>query len=190
MRTRIGKTVLLLSLVTALGCAALWPRSYTRGDGVLLFGGRAGTAAAASCQGVSVICVSNVNVGPERTFTVQGVSADAEELTAAREEIAEPMQHKWERWSFAAGFADRGTIGVPGAWHAVLVVPHWFWLTLSLPAPALWARRTIRTMRRARRGLCPECGYDLRATTSGQCPECGRAVVTAPSTRMVDTAGS
>lgn len=34
--------------------------------------------------------------------------------------------------------------------------------------------RMTRENERARRGLCPRCGYDLRATGAGDvCPECG-----------------
>ena len=41
-------------------------------------------------------------------------------------------------------------------------------------APLLLARHRRRARRRAARGLCPRCGYDLRATP-GRCPECGHA---------------
>ena len=55
----------------------------------------------------------------------------------------------------------------------VVGAPHWA-VCLLLAAPVVgigWAR----TRRRARgAGLCPACGYDLRATPD-RCPECGAA---------------
>jgi hypothetical protein len=35
-----------------------------------------------------------------------------------------------------------------------------------------------RAPRRQRRGLCPNCGYDLTGNVSGVCPECGTPVKT------------
>jgi predicted amidophosphoribosyltransferase len=48
-------------------------------------------------------------------------------------------------------------------------------------APPLWGLLTLkRRLRRRRRerGLCPQCGYDLRGSRdSGRCPECGTGFV-------------
>ncbi len=49
-----------------------------------------------------------------------------------------------------------------------------FWLTVLVLAifPAILIRQIIRASRRSISGLCPTCGYDLRATPD-RCPECG-----------------
>ena len=67
-------------------------------------------------------------------------------------------------------------LGGPHHWE--LALPAWLLVALTLPLPA-WRTRGVlrdrRRRRRARRGLCPSCGYDLRATP-GRCPECGMRV--------------
>jgi len=61
-----------------------------------------------------------------------------------------------------------------GEGHA-LAIPFWLPLLFALVLP-IWAGlqrlRQHRRQRRRARGLCAQCGYDLRAT-SGRCPECG-----------------
>jgi hypothetical protein len=55
----------------------------------------------------------------------------------------------------------------------LVALPCWLLACLSaiFPSIAIWRHRKAR--RRARQGLCPRCGYDLRATPE-RCPECGR----------------
>jgi hypothetical protein len=56
-----------------------------------------------------------------------------------------------------------------------LYVPYWLLTTLTLALPLGCTVSHIRRQtatRRHRAGLCPTCGYDLRATPT-RCPECG-----------------
>jgi hypothetical protein len=57
---------------------------------------------------------------------------------------------------------------------------HWLLVALLALAPAARAARRLRDRHRRRRqlGLCPSCGYDLRATPD-RCPECGTPTVPA-----------
>ena len=51
--------------------------------------------------------------------------------------------------------------------------PHWFVALFLLIIPAFWVIKKCRSRVRRADGLCPTCGYDLRATPD-RCPECGR----------------
>jgi hypothetical protein len=56
---------------------------------------------------------------------------------------------------------------------AHLAMPFWFLVALLAPYPGLSFVRWLRRRRRAKRGQCLECGYNLMANVSGACPECG-----------------
>lgn len=53
-----------------------------------------------------------------------------------------------------------------------VIFPHWAALLPATVVPAGWLVRHRNRQRRRGRGLCPGCGYDLRATPE-RCPECG-----------------
>jgi hypothetical protein len=58
------------------------------------------------------------------------------------------------------------------AWWFIIVI-----LGLPLLLPVILSKKRLHR-RRLRQGLCPECGYDLRATPT-RCPECGWSAATA-----------
>ena len=79
-----------------------------------------------------------------------------------------------DRYISVAGFHyARG--GQGGEACRLLLVPRWsvfplFAAGLAAPAAAVWLRRRAALAKAA--GLCPACGYDLRASPE-RCPECG-----------------
>ena len=64
--------------------------------------------------------------------------------------------------------------------YAVVAVPYWALLLATAAPPAFSLRARLRRRVRLRRGQCPACGYDLRASPGG-CPECGPAPAAAPA---------
>ena len=54
-------------------------------------------------------------------------------------------------------------------------VPMWASCLATAGLPLAWVSIRLRAARQAGAGLCPRCGYDLRATPD-RCPECGTQV--------------
>lgn len=77
------------------------------------------------------------------------------------------FEFEWQDW---------GEMGVSGwkrgARSRVIGVPSALVLPLLALFPVRHFRRCAVVRRRARSGLCLECGYDLRSTPQ-RCPECG-----------------
>jgi hypothetical protein len=61
-------------------------------------------------------------------------------------------------------------------------VPFWPIAVVMSAIPVIWFVRLVRRVMRDHAGLCPSCGYDLRATPE-RCPECG--TVTSGNTSRV-----
>ena len=166
----------------------LWVRSCRTMDEAAAVDGANVLRAAVSYRGAVHL------VRAENNSTPRGVTWDRYEVPARESGgvLFSPDDEAW-RW---LGFARFGAppaaavragprIGAAAAGRRRLVAPWLFtrpYQAISLPSwPARAAtavpaaaviRRLVRRARRARRGLCPGCGYDLRAT-EGRCPECG-----------------
>jgi hypothetical protein len=70
------------------------------------------------------------------------------------------------------GFFYSAAIDDDGTSSRWFIVPFWAVASLTVPLPLAWGIRRWKGKRRKRPGLCPSCGYDLRATPD-RCSECG-----------------
>ena len=93
-----------------------------------------------------------------------------------RERVAHYYLDGWCQWRLLGFGFGRGTFGTgittgeQTSYH--VVVPQWALAAVCLVAPGARGVALLRRRRRGRGGMCPNCGYDLRATP-GRCPECG-----------------
>ena len=74
------------------------------------------------------------------------------------------------RTIYVSASTGKPFVSVAKSYRAVEVP--WWWLVLAFALePAAWLAAHRRAAARGRRGLCPQCGYDLRATLE-RCPGC------------------
>ncbi len=86
-----------------------------------------------------------------------------------------PKSTFWNRFGFhqyetghGASFYDARIKGI--------AFPAWLPVVMFAIPPAMWVIFWRRRRRRRGIGLCPQCGYDIRATPQ-RCPECGRVAL-------------
>ena len=78
-----------------------------------------------------------------------------------------------------AGFGHFHVQGREMGWTEIRV-PYWSVVLAAATAPVTTAAGWLRRRGRRKPGVCPSCGYDLRATPD-RCPECGAAASVIPS---------
>jgi len=169
----VGNGAVALSLLLCVGVCVLWVRSYRVGDYVARHEPRATSGGAGSSRGLLMF------------WSFRKTSGMAADDPAGWRYVAgrPPVQVGWLLSDVEpqAGYSVAGLgmhrWGGPGfgADVAQAMAPHWFIALSAAVLPASAAQRAFRRRRgRAgyRLGLCPVCGYDLRASP-GRCPECG-----------------
>jgi len=193
VKRRAFNIVSALSLLLCVAVAVLWVRSYWASDAIYVMRWEDEEQLTFFTQDVLVVGRGGVGFsrrvesGDRGTFR-NDVEAGSKARGWAihspqwlRREAKYPQFHvlstdvptwfHWRRWA-------RGDFkGRPGTqyWYD-LIVPLWCLVLPFAVAPLLWMNGWRRRRRRNRRGLCPSCGYDLRATLE-RCPECGMAKV-------------
>ena len=162
MRRRLLNLAVALSLILCVATISLWVRSYFMYD--LWIARPWGTySSAESWRGD--ITISHVRNRPHLSLSGREQMWRWRGFRLGRGPIRfYPARHASEpATEYSGPYSDGYTVGAP----------HWFIVLMSvvLPARRLWTRLRTRT----NRGLCPSCGYDLRATPD-RCPECGAEV--------------
>jgi hypothetical protein len=148
----------VVSLLLCLAVCVLWVRSYFRRDMLVTYPGDGTSRGIGSNRGILLVMWTTAGMPPPPTGKQWDFDAGPLEPSWA---VPFALRFGFGRHTFAGG---QQFLFVP---HAAIAVPSGLLAALS------WSRQR-RLRRHALAGLCPACGYDLRATPD-RCPECGAA---------------
>jgi hypothetical protein len=174
VRRLLANSAATLSLVFLVATLLLWLRSYWVRD-IVGFGRQGGNCHLVQSILGRVHLLSSLDGGCEGGLTHSADRLGASPLWNGGMSGYPQTIH----WCLGCGYGMH--VGylmpmgqVPGVvtHDRLIVVPYAHVAIAFAIAPALWLRSDLRRSRRTRRGHCPACGYDLRATPD-RCPECG-----------------
>ena len=172
----------IASLLPCLAVAGVWVRSHWVRDWVR-FQAVHGGAAFSRDRGEALTYPGVLYVALYRT------NYAADSTPGLREGVARDDGVRWDTldgrgWNpyFATraqrmGFMYQQSGSTLGAGFATthVAAPFWALALATAVVPVLRILRRVLRRRLQRRGLCPSCGYDLRASPE-RCPECGEVV--------------
>ncbi len=150
MQRRLARLAVIASTAMAVALGALWVRGFFVRDRIALpFVGR-------------YYVISNF---PDHLYI------DSDPAWNGARDSAEFGLHQYP---VVARYLEVRLVPRAGGWS--LGLPIWLPLLFALALPGWACGRLLRRRLRYAEGLCPQCGYDLRASPE-RCPECGRVVV-------------
>jgi hypothetical protein len=163
-----------VSVVLCVATVALWVRSYVLWESVFH------QNTDALHRRWSAVCFGNGSGG--LSFGVQQIDFVAPGMAEQRFNSLRPFtyfrtppQKRWTEGPLWLRFGtDRSSRSDAVLSTTGVLIPHWLVVLLTGVLPVFMSCGWLRRRARRRHGLCPTCGYDLRATPE-RCPECGTA---------------
>ena len=181
MRRRLLNLLTAISVLLCVAVCVLWVRSYWQSD-CLFFWNTRGQWAAETSAGYLSFETSNIHGGDAGVCRLVTPSAS---VAFHRRVMRSQAVHSFAGFVYAVDVRPSSAVGLtpelesrgirtpPGTltrrfWY----LPMWAAFILTSAPAFLLLRPRLAVRRRRSRGLCPRCGYDLRATPD-RCPECG-----------------
>jgi hypothetical protein len=168
-------TLAALSFLLCLASIVLWLRSYWYRD-ILSFGHAGGNCHVVQSLLGRIHILSNLDGGCSGGFSYSGPHRLSPQAIWNGGMSGYPVNPKWHAgfiWQRYSQWQSWRSWARPDELR-LIVIPYGCPALLLATPPALWlVRRSCgRRRHRSAAGLCPECGYDMRATPR-RCPECG-----------------
>ncbi len=157
LKRRLFSLAAAVSLVLCVATMLLWVRSYRHCDKLHWWSTRFNVPVGSLMSGNGGIMFVYEPTVPKGPLEFQYHSTPTHSYPGSAWQGTSP----WNR----LGFFWRWGI------DRVLIVPLWAAMLVSSVLPTAWLYH-CRRYKRGHGGLCPACGYDLRATPD-RCPECG-----------------